>query len=127
MAQTFFVDDGIAALYTLDGIITVCDSKHIETRLDDVKPEGGENEAQEQVAFADRILLNKTDLVDEAELPPIEARLKTLNPTAQIFRTQQSKVALARRRASAYLPSIRLPAEHPPAGAPLLAPLLVAQ
>ena len=45
-----------------------------------------------KVAFADRILLNKTDLVEEAELAPIEARIKTINPTAQIFRCQQSKV-----------------------------------
>ena len=90
VAQTFFVDDGIQEKFTLDGIITVCDCKNILARLDDVKPEGVENEAEEQVAFADRILLNKTDLVDEAELAPIEARLKKLNPNAEIFRTQQS-------------------------------------
>jgi len=92
VAQTFFVDDDIQAKYSLDGIITVADSKHILARLDDEKPEGVENEAVEQVAFADRILLNKTDLVDDAELPPIEERLKKINPTAQIFRCQQSKV-----------------------------------
>jgi len=92
VAQTFFVDDEIQALFTLDGIITVCDSKYILTRLDDEKPEGVENEAVEQVAFADRILLNKTDLVEESELPPIEARIKTINPNAQIYRCQQSKV-----------------------------------
>ena len=92
MAQTFFVDDDIQRMYSLDGIITVVDCKHIIARLDDEKPEGVENEAEEQVAFADRILLNKTDLVEEAELPPIEARLKKLNPSAQIYRCQQSKV-----------------------------------
>merc|ERR1719261_1424008 len=92
VAQTFFVDDDIQRMYSLDGIITVVDCKHIIARLDDEKPEGVENEAEEQVAFADRILLNKTDLVEEAELPPIEARLKKLNPSAKIFRTQQSKV-----------------------------------
>ena len=92
VAQTFFVDDYVRAKYDLDGIITVCDAKHILMRLDDVKPEGVENEAEEQVAFADRILLNKTDLAkDEAELANIEARLKKINPTAQILRTQHSK------------------------------------
>lgn len=92
VAQTFFVDDDIQAMYTLDGIITVCDSKHLLARLDDEKPEGVENEAEEQVAFADRILLNKTDLVDEAELAPIEARIRKVNPSAEIYRCQQSKV-----------------------------------
>eukprot|EP01046_Picozoa_sp_COSAG06_P094685 COSAG06_NODE_40826_length_398_cov_0.685619_2_plen_52_part_01 len=52
MAQTFFVDDDIQRMYSLDGIITVVDCKHIIARLDDEKPEGVENEAEEQVAFA---------------------------------------------------------------------------
>ena len=92
VAQTFFVDDDIKSMFTLDGIITVTDAKHILDRLDDEKPEGVENEAVEQVAFADRILLNKTDLVESSELPPIEERIKKINPTAQIFRCEQSKV-----------------------------------
>ena len=87
-----FVDEDIQAKFNLDGIITVTDAKHILPRLDDEKPEGVENEAVERVAFADRILLNKIDLVEESELPPIEARLKKINPTAQICRCQQSKV-----------------------------------
>merc|ERR1711871_957289 len=72
--------------------ITVTDAKYIIQRLDDEKPEGVENEAVEQVAFADRILLNKTDLVDESELGGIEDRIRKVNPSAQIFRCQQSKV-----------------------------------
>jgi len=92
VAQTFFVDDDIKSKFILDGIITVVDAKYIITRLDDEKPEGVENEAVEQVAFADRVLLNKTDLVEEAELPAIEERIRKVNPTVQIFRTQQSKV-----------------------------------
>jgi len=92
VAQTFFVNDDIKARYVLDGIITVTDCKHIVMRLDDEKPEGVENEAVEQVAFADRILVNKVDLVEESEIPAIEARLKKINPSAQIFRCQQSKV-----------------------------------
>merc|ERR1719263_1804002 len=72
VAQTFFVDDDIKSKFVLDGIITVVDAKHIILRLDAEKPEGVENESVEQVAFADRILLNKIDLVDAAELAPIE-------------------------------------------------------
>ncbi|EOD15846.1 hypothetical protein EMIHUDRAFT_456427 [Emiliania huxleyi CCMP1516] len=92
VAQTFFVDDDIQAKFSLDAIITVCDSKHILARIDDEKPEGVENEAAEQVAFADRILLNKTDLVPEAELPAIEERLRKLNPSATIFRCEKGQV-----------------------------------
>lgn len=93
VAQTFFVDESISAKYSLDGIITVVDAKHIISRLDEEKPEGVENEAVEQVTFADRIILNKTDLVtDEGELAAIEKRLKSLTPFAEIFRASHSKV-----------------------------------
>merc|ERR1719330_332097 len=83
--QTFFVDDQIPSMYVLDGVLTVVDAKHIIARLDEEKPEGVENEAVEQLAFADRILLNKTDLVEVAELDKIEARIKAINSQAQIF------------------------------------------
>eukprot|EP01046_Picozoa_sp_COSAG06_P034310 COSAG06_NODE_3585_length_5149_cov_2.336436_6_plen_218_part_00 len=92
VAQTFFVDDDIKSMYDLDGIITVADAKYIVQRLDEERPEGVENEAVEQVAFADRILLNKTDLVEESELAAIEGRLKKINPTVTVFRCQHSKV-----------------------------------
>ena len=92
VAQTFFVDEFIRENFSLDGIITVTDAKHIIARLDDEKPEGVENEAVEQVAFADLILLNKIDLVDEAELLPIETRLHTINPGAKVVRCAHSKV-----------------------------------
>ncbi|CAJ1433033.1 unnamed protein product [Effrenium voratum] len=63
VAQTFFVDEKIQAKYRLDGIITMVDAAHIEQHLDEEKPEGAENESVEQLAFADRIILNKCDLV----------------------------------------------------------------
>jgi G3E family GTPase len=63
VAQTFFADHDISHFYELDGIITVVDAQYIRLRLDEDKPEGVVNEAAEQVAFADRILVNKTDLV----------------------------------------------------------------
>ena len=59
VAQTFFVDDEVKKCFRLDGIVTLVDAKHIEQHLDAEKPEGAENEAVEQVAFADRMLLNK--------------------------------------------------------------------
>jgi len=63
VAQTFFVDDFIKANFRLDGIVTVVDAAHIVQHLDEEKPEGAENESVEQLAFADRIILNKCDLV----------------------------------------------------------------
>jgi len=93
VAQTFFVDEDIRKLYQLDSIIAVCDAKHLVLRLDDKKPEGVENEAVEQIAFADRVLLNKIDLVpDEAELVKIEARIKEINAEVPITRCQNSNV-----------------------------------
>ena len=66
VAQTFFVDDDVKAQYRLDGIITVVDAAHIEQHLDKEVAEGAENESVEQIAFADRIILNKCDLVGKS-------------------------------------------------------------
>ena len=68
VAQTFFVDERVTNRYKLDGIITVVDAKHIIPRIEEEKPEDVENEAVEQLAFADRILLNKIDLVSDIEI-----------------------------------------------------------
>ena len=92
VCQTFFIDDDINEMYSLDSVITVTDAKYILERLAEEKPEGVENEAVEQVAFADKILINKIDLVDESELEKIEKKLRTINPTAEFQRTQQSKI-----------------------------------
>ena len=78
VAQTFFVDDNIVERYKLDGIITVVDAKHITQHIDEEKPEGVENESVEQLAFADRIMLNKIDLVSEEELGEVETKKKFL-------------------------------------------------
>jgi G3E family GTPase len=94
IAQTFFVDDAVKDFARLDGIVTLIDAKHIEQHLDEEKPEGAENEAVEQVAFADRMLLNKTDLVDEADLARVEGRLKAINKFAPIIRCSQSQVSV---------------------------------
>eukprot|EP00913_Durusdinium_trenchii_P029117 g27300.t1 len=92
VAQTFFVDDDIQKMYKLDGICTVVDAKHILQHLEEEKPEGVENESVEQVAFADRILLNKIDLVKSEELDGIEAKIKAINAEAPIFRCQNSAI-----------------------------------
>jgi G3E family GTPase len=96
VAQTFFVDDEVKAQLALDAIVTVVDAKHLTQHLDDDKPEGIENEAIEQLAFADRILLNKTDLVDEQELAAVERRIRAINANAEIIPTTMSHVDLDR-------------------------------
>ena len=78
----------------LDGIVTLVDAKHIEQHLDEEKPEGAENEAVEQVAFADHMLLNKTDLVTEEDLVRVEARLKGINKFVPIQRCCKSQVSV---------------------------------
>ena len=90
VAQTFFVDDEIVSKYKLDGIITVADAKHIIQHLDEEKPEGVENESVEQIAFADRIMLNKIDLVSEEELEEVESKIKSINRFAPMYHTENS-------------------------------------
>ena len=92
VAQTFFVDDKISERYELDGIITVVDAKNIIQHVEEEKPEGIENESVEQIAFADKILLNKTDLVDEEELLNVEKQIKIINGFAPIFRTEHGVI-----------------------------------
>ncbi len=86
VAQTFFVDDEMRERMALDGIVTLVDAKHIWQHVDD------SDEAKEQVAFADVILLNKIDLVPPAEVDKLEARIRTMNPAARIYRTRDALV-----------------------------------
>jgi len=95
VAQTFFADDFVQQNMCLDGILTLVDAKHITQHLDEEKPEGVENEAVEQIAFADRILLNKCDLVDEKVLDEVEGRIKAINANVPIKRTMNSKVDMS--------------------------------
>lgn len=92
VAQTFFADDFVQKKLSLDGILTVVDAQHLIMHLDEEKPEGVENEAVEQVAFADRILLNKCDLVDKAALVEVERRIRMINEAVQIRRCIKSEV-----------------------------------
>ena len=88
VAQTFFVDEDVKAKTQLDSVTALVDAKHVMARLDDSK------EAREQVAFADRIILNKVDLASEEELVEVEARLRRLNPLAPITRAERADVPL---------------------------------
>jgi len=88
VVQTFFVDHFLQARTTLDSVTTLVDAKHILLRLDDSR------EAVEQIAFADQIVLNKTELLVEEELRVIEARLRKINPLAPVHRAQRANVDL---------------------------------
>ncbi|HEY0927074.1 GTP-binding protein [Brevundimonas sp.] len=88
VAQTFFVDDEVKAKTQLDSVTALVDAKHVMARLTDSR------EAREQVAFADRIILNKVDLVSGEELAEVESRLRALNPLAPITRAERSNVPL---------------------------------
>ncbi len=86
VAQTFFMDDEIREEFTLDGIVTLVDAAHINQQL------GRSNESEEQVAFADVLVLNKTDLVDDTTLDDLEARLREMNRMAKVVRCEQAEV-----------------------------------
>jgi G3E family GTPase len=88
VAQTFLADEDVKAKTALDAIVTVADAKHLPARLKDQK------EAVEQIAFADVILLNKTDLVSGEELAAVEAEIRTINPYARIVRTKRAQAPL---------------------------------
>jgi G3E family GTPase len=96
VAQTFFVDPDVSEQLRLDAIVTVVDAKHLLPHLDEEKPDGVENEAIEQLAFADRVVLNKIDLADDAELAEVERRIRDINSMAPIIRTSHGRVDLDR-------------------------------
>ncbi len=85
--QTFFVDEDMRDKIALDAVVTVVDAKHIQQHWE-------ADEAQEQIAFADVILLNKTDLVTPKELDELSSKIKTMNGMAKIYRTQNSVLGM---------------------------------
>ena len=85
--QTFFVDEDMRDKIALDAVVTVVDAKHIQQHWE-------ADEAQEQIAFADVILLNKTDLVLPEELDELESKIKAMNGMAKIYRTQNSELSM---------------------------------
>ncbi|MCO6049740.1 GTP-binding protein [Mesorhizobium sp. RP14(2022)] len=88
VAQTFFMDEDVRAKTRLDAVVALVDAKHLPLRLKDSK------EAEDQIAFADLVVLNKLDLVTPEELAKVEATIRAINPTARIHKTERSGVAL---------------------------------
>ena len=88
VAQTFFMDDEIREEFALDGIVTLVDAAHIDQQLE------RSNESSEQVAFADVLILNKSDLVSEDRLVKLESRLRDMNSMARIVRSTQADVSV---------------------------------
>ena len=94
VAQTFFVNDSVATQLSLDAIVTLVDAKHAAAHLEDDKLQGADNQAVDQIVIADRIIMNKVDLVDRRELQDLEARVRRLNATAPILRSSHAQVDL---------------------------------
>ena len=88
VAQTFFVDEDVAERTKLDAIVTVADAVHLDAQL------GEHHEAEEQIAFADVVLLNKTDLIQSENLESVETRIRKINPYAKIIRTARCDAPL---------------------------------
>ncbi|MGO4563478.1 GTP-binding protein [Rhizobium sp. 2YAF20] len=89
VAQTFFMDDDVRAKTELDAVVALVDAKHLPLRLKDSR------EAEDQIAFADVVIINKTDLVTQQELALIEEIVRAINPAARIYKTSRSGVDLA--------------------------------
>jgi len=91
---TFNSNQLIQDNFRIDSVVCLVDAKHIGVHLDEVKPEGDVNEAESQVAFADRILLNKLDLVTSEELKEVEDRIRSMNSFATLIKTEKSRAPL---------------------------------
>jgi G3E family GTPase len=89
VAQTFFIDENIGRKTRLDAVVTVADAKWLLDRLKDAP------EAKNQIAFADVILINKTDLVSSDDLSEVEARIRSINPYAKVHRTERAQIPLS--------------------------------
>jgi G3E family GTPase len=88
VAQTFFIDENIGSKTRLDAVVTVADARWLIDRLKDAP------EAKNQIAFADVILINKTDLVSREKLSEVEARIRGINPYAKVHRTERAQIPL---------------------------------
>ncbi len=88
VAQTFFMDENVGRKAKLDAVVTVADAKWLQDRLKDAP------EAKNQIAFADVILLNKTDLVKPDQLAEVEARIRGINPYARVHRTERAQIPI---------------------------------
>ena len=94
VAQAFFIDDEVLEEVALDAIVTLIDSKHIEQHLDDIRYDGINSQAVDQIVSADRIIVNKVDLVDESTIERIEGRIRKFNQRSEIDRSSYAEVNL---------------------------------
>ncbi|CAL5056288.1 unnamed protein product [Urochloa decumbens] len=92
--QTFYAEDVVFNDVKLDGVVTLVDAKHAKLHLDEVKPKGIVNEAVQQIAYADRIIVNKIDLVNEPEVSSLVERIRGINRMANLKRAEYGKVDL---------------------------------
>ncbi|ASL46890.1 putative GTP-binding protein YjiA [Burkholderia sp. AD24] len=96
VAQTFFLDDPIAKQVTLDAVVTMVDAKHIAAHLDDLVLDGSDNQAVDQIVCADRIVINKVDLVGPDDIASLTQRIRGLNATAEIVESSYAQIDLDR-------------------------------
>ncbi|GMH32676.1 hypothetical protein BSKO_00510 [Bryopsis sp. KO-2023] len=94
VASALWTDVELEAGVCLDGIVTVVDSRNIRAQLSDVRPEGETNEAQQQIAYADVVLLNKVDLVTEKEIGDIKTTLFSINSEVEVLQTTRCHLDL---------------------------------
>jgi G3E family GTPase len=96
IAQTFFIDKFCSKYFYLDAIVTIVDCKHFEQHLDEKKDEGIENEITEQIVLADKIILNKIDLVEKEYIERLKSRIKKINKNVEIILSEKSIVDLSK-------------------------------
>lgn len=95
VAQTFFVDEQIAQHFALDAIVTLVDAKHVRAHLAEVDQHGVGSQVFDQIAFADRIVINKVDLVDAECVRAVRDSVRAINATADIITSEYAAVDLA--------------------------------
>ncbi|MFE9577101.1 CobW family GTP-binding protein [Nocardia sp. NPDC006044] len=95
VAQTFFVDEEVARHFALDAIVTLVDAKHVRAHLAEVDQHGVGSQVVDQIAFADRIVINKIDLVDAETVRAVQDSMRAINATADIITSEYAAVELA--------------------------------
>lgn len=113
VAQTFFVNEEVAAHYTLDAIVTLVDAKHIDAHLDEVGDGGVGGQVLDQIRFADRVVVNKVDLVSEDVLDGVRRRVAAINETAEILTSSYAQIDLSRILGIAAFEQSRSVSAHP--------------
>lgn len=96
VAQSFFINDPIADEVELDAIVTMVDAKHVAQHLEDLQLDGVDNQAVDQIVCADRIVINKVDLVSADEVAALSAKIRGLNATADLVTSSYAQIDLSK-------------------------------